>query len=395
MIGFDKAYALITALPERTGTELLALSKAQGRVLAHDVMAGVDAPRSNCSAMDGYAVREADLARLPSRLNIAGACYPGQQTLLMVPAGSCARIFTGATVPTGLDRIIVQEEVSVQDGEALFEHPLGQARHIRKQGSDFWAGDKLLLAGTRLDARGMLAAAASDNALFEVHRKPRVLVLGLGDELCAPGTARDSVAGIPESVSYGVAGMVEQWGGDCLHRTRLPDDLDELQSAAGDNLEEADLIIVSGGASVGERDFAKAMFVPHGLELIFSKVAIKPGKPVWLGRAKEKLVLGLPGNPSSALVCARLFLAPLLLRLSGAPPHAAWRWKQSPLAAGLDPGTERETFVRARWSKGRVQPLTDPDSSAQKTLAQADVLIRRKPRASALDTGQCVEVLEF
>ena len=160
-------------------------------------------------------------------------------------------------------------------------------------------------------------------------------------------------------------------------------------------LDAADLIVVTGGASVGEKDHAKAMFGPAGLECIFTKVAIKPGKPAWLGRARGKLVLGLPGNPTSALVAARLFLAPLLLRMGGGDPSSALRWRESVLAEGLPAVRDRETFVRACWAGNRVMPLSDQDSGAQRALAAAELLVRRGIGAPARAAGETVDVLDF
>lgn len=395
MIGFDEACSAITKLPERTQTERVALEQATGRVLAADIVAALDAPRRDVSAMDGYAVREADLAVLPARLALAGESFPGQTDLPEVHADTCARIFTGAPVPPGADRVVIQENVRREDDVAIFEMPPGTGRHIRPAGSDFRAGDMLLAAGTRLDARAIVAAAAADVPDLAVHRRPRVVVLGTGDELAEPGTARDHPAAIPESVSFGVAAMAAQWGAECVGRRRLADDPGQLERAAREALEAADLVLVTGGASVGEKDFARAMFAPAGLTLIFAKVAMKPGKPVWLGRARGKLVLGLPGNPTSALVTARLFLAPLLLMMSGSDPAIAWRWREAPLAFGLPANGDRETFVRARWDGNRVLPLSDQDSGAQRALAAAELLIRRSPGASARDAGEPVDILEF
>jgi molybdopterin molybdotransferase len=168
-----------------------------------------------------------------------------------------------------------------------------------------------------------------------------------------------------------------------------------MEQAAGHALQEADLVVVTGGASVGEKDFAKPMFAGHGLELIFSKVAIKPGKPVWLGRAAGKLVMGLPGNPMSALVTARLLLAPLVAGLSGMEPLSALRWRNAPLLATLPACGDRETFVRARAVQDSVDPISNQDSSAQKALADADLLVRRRPGAAPAAVGDAVTVLDF
>ena len=189
--------------------------------------------------------------------------------------------------------------------------------------------------------------------------------------------------------------MAEQWGGECIGRTRLPDDLPRMQRAAETVIEAADLVVVTGGASVGEKDFAKAMFEPLGLELVFSKVAMKPGKPVWLGRVHGKLVMGLPGNPTSALVTARLLLAPLLAGLTGQPVERALRWHTEPLASPLDACGARETFHRARTVNGKAAILSFQDSSAQKALAQADLLVRQHANSPALAAGAEAGVLDF
>ncbi len=269
------------------------------------------------------------------------------------------------------------------------------ARNIRRRGSDFLEGDLILTAGTRLDARSIVAAAASDIAEAKVYKRPHVAVLATGDELAEPGRARDIPGAIPESVSFGAAAIARQWGGKCIECRRLPDEPALLESAAGEALSAADLVIVTGGASVGEKDYSRSMFDRFGLELIFSKVAIKPGKPVWLGRSLGRLVIGLPGNPTSALVTARLFLAPLLLQLGGGEADKAWNWQKAPLFNRLTAGGSRETFLRAGWKEGLVEPLADQDSSAQRALASADLLVRRAVEAAALDAGELVDVLDF
>jgi len=395
MIGFDEACARIAALPERAAVERIPLDQAAGRILAADIVASLDAPRADVSAMDGYAVREADLARLPARLRLAGESFPGQPDLPEVGERACVRIFTGAPVPPGADRGGIQEQVTRHGGVVRFERPPGPATPTRPRGGDFRAGEILLAAGTRLDARSIVAAAAADLSEIEVHCRPRVIVLATGDELAEPGTARASPVAIPESVSFGVAAMAAQWSGAPAGRYRLPDDSGVLEHAARAALDAADLIVVTGGASVGEKDHAKAMFGPAGLECIFTKVAIKPGKPAWLGRARGKLVLGLPGNPTSALVAARLFLAPLLLRMGGGDPSSALRWRESVLAEGLPAVRDRETFVRACWAGNRVMPLSDQDSGAQRALAAAELLVRRGIGAPARAAGETVDVLDF
>lgn len=344
--------------------------------------------------MDGYAARDPDLARLPAKLRVSGESFPGQLPPT-ITAGECVRIFTGAPVPDRADRVVIQEIVRRDGDSAVFEHEPGTARHIRERGWDFHAGERLLEAGTLLEARAIVAAAAADVASVEVFRRPSFAIVSTGDELAAPGRARELPMGIPDSVSLGVAALGEQWGGQCVTRTRMGDDRQRLESVAREALKAADLVIVTGGASVGEKDFAKAMFESAGLELLFSKVAIKPGKPVWLGRAQGKFVLGLPGNPTSALVTARLLLGSLLCAMTGRDPASALRWRKAALALALPACGDRETFFRARWADDLVEPLSDQDSGAQRALAMAELLVRRGGNAPAAAAGESVQVLAF
>jgi molybdopterin molybdotransferase len=222
-----------------------------------------------------------------------------------------------------------------------------------------------------------------------------MFLLSTGDELVDPGLAHANSEAIPESVSFGVSALASLWGAHEVGRVRLRDDLPAMEPVAAEAAGKADLVVVTGGASVGEKDFARAMFAPLGLELIFSKVAIKPGKPVWLGRAGEALVMGLPGNPTSALVTARLLLAPLVAGLSGLDPALALRWTRMMLAAPLDTGGDRETFVRARRRGQAAEPIDNQDSSAQRALADADLLLRRRPNAPSCAAGKEVDALDF
>ena len=395
MIDFDSALALVLKEARPLPFESVALDAASGRVLAADLTARGDAPRVAVSAMDGYAVRDADLAGLPARLPIATVAFAGRADAPFLAPGTCARVFTGGPVPAGADRIVVQEIVGHDGDTALFESPPEPATHIRAAGSDFRSGDILLPAGTVLGFRAMVAAAAADLATLSVVRRPRVVILGTGDELAEPGQALETPGSIPESVSFGVTGLVRQLGGDVIARRRLADAPETLEAAARLALAEADLVVVTGGASVGEKDFARAMFAPLGLELIFSKVAIKPGKPVWFGRAGGVLVLGLPGNPTSAMVTARLFLAPLIAGLAGRDPAALLAWRSMILSAPLKPAGDRETFERGRLVDGGVAGLEIQDSATQMALASAEVLIRRRPGAPGLRAGESAAVLDF
>lgn len=390
MIAFDEALRLLREAAHPLVSEPVPIAKAAGRVLAEAVTARVDSPPADCSAMDGYAVREVDV---PGALRVVGESFAGSGFVPTVEPGCCVRIFTGAPVPADADRVFVQEAVERQGDLALIPVAVGEARHIRRRGSDFSVGDELLGAGDLLTPRALVAAAAADVAEVEAWRRPTVYVLATGDELAAPGDAHNRPGAIPESVSYGVAALAEQWGGTALGASRLSDDLDLMGRAAGEALAHADLVVVTGGASVGERDFAKAMFADHGLEIVFSKVAIKPGKPVWLGRAGGRLVLGLPGNPTSAMVTARLFLAPLVARLFGR--CGAHEWVKVPLAEPLPACGARETFARARRAATGAVPIGNQDSSAQRALVEADLLLRMRPNDPPRKAGEVVEALAF
>lgn len=394
MISFDEAQALIAAHIGPLGQEEVALGAASGRVLAQDLTARMDAPRHAVAAMDGYAV--CDATTQPDQpLRVIGESRAGGAFSGQVAAGEAVRIFTGAALPAGADRCIMQE-YATRDGETVrFADGYGPGWHVRAAASDFAAGDVLLKAGTRLGARAMVAAAAADVAAVQVAQQPRVAIIGTGDELAPPGSAYLGEDLIPESVTFGVAAMVAEAGGLCVSKSVGADDLPALEAAAQAALEVADLVVVTGGASVGERDFAKPMFAAHGLDLLFAKVGIKPGKPVWIGRAAGVWIVGLPGNPTSAMVTARLFLAPVLARLQGQTMPDLLAWRQLPLAVALPATGDRETFVRARWEAQGLVPLSNQESGAQKALAEADWVIRCPAGQPARAAGESVACLSF
>lgn len=395
MISFDEAVELVGRAATPLGVDSVPLDHAAGRVLATPVLARLQSPRCDVSAMDGYAARDEDLITLPARLRIVGESFAGGGWSGDLAKGQCVRIFTGAPVPAGADRVIIQENVRRDGDTAIIEEEPGKARHIRRRGSDFQEGEELLAAGRLLDPRALIAAAAADLAKVEVFRRPTVRILSTGDELAEPGTAAASSDAIPESVSFGIAALARQWGADVLDRTRLRDDLAAMEQAAAEAVARADVVVVTGGASVGERDFAKAMFEPAGLELVFSKVSIKPGKPVWLGRAGNALVMGLPGNPTSAFVTARLLLAPLIAGLTGRRIEEALHWRTARLSTPLKDCGPRESFHRACSTGNDVQLFDFQDSSAQKVLAAADLLVRQRANAPACPAGSEVEILDF
>jgi molybdopterin molybdotransferase len=290
---------------------------------------------------------------------------------------------------------VIQEDVRREGDIAIIEKDPGEERYIRRHGSDFQEGDVLLPRGRLLDPRAIVAAAGADVQWLQVFRQPRLRIIGTGDELAEPGTARHRPEAVPESLSLGIAALAQQYGAAVLDRLRLRDDLETMRDAAPGAVQDANIVVVTGGASVGERDFAKAMFEPLGLQLIFSKLAIKPGKPAWFGHVGERLVMGLPGNPTSALVTARLLLLPLLARLQGSAIESVLDWKMAKLASRLGPCGGRETFHRARLHNGKAEVLSFQDSGAQKSLAEADVLVRQPSNSPGIDAGGMVQILDF
>ena len=393
-VSFDEAFSRIERGVAPLGTETVPLHQAVGRILSDPVVAQLTMPRQDVSAMDGYALRQADASEIPFSLPVRGEVAAGAAPGQSIRAGSMMRIFTGAPVPSGADLVIVQENIARDGAVAAVVKPYGPGRHIRQKGSDFFAGDVLIEDGHEMTWKSVTTAAGADISDVQVYQRPRVAILATGDELAKPGAARTRPGAIPESVSCGVHAYVEAQGGEVVWKNSLPDEPEQLQPAASMAVDVADVVVVIGGASVGDRDYSRTIFGAE-LDYIFPKVAIKPGKPVWLARSGGRWVLGLPGNPTAALVTARLFLAPLLLGLSGGEPASTIRFQQMRLAGDLPATSSRECFVRARRRGDEAQALNQQDSSNQSALSMADLLIRRPANAAALKHGDLVSALEF
>ena len=394
LISLDEAWAIVA----RAATTLLAdpvtLHHAAGRVVAAPVVAAFESPRASVSTMDGFAVREGD-AVAGALLRVVGISAAGARFGGTVGEWQAVRIFTGAALPDGADRVIIQENVEAHGDQARIVDAPGAARFVRARASDFGAGDTVVAAGTRLTPGALVAAAGAGASEVSVTRRPRLVTLATGDELRAIGAALDDPDHIPDSIGPGLGAMLGAMGAELLAHHLLGDDLAALEEAAAAAVADADLVVVTGGASVGARDSAKAMFAPLGIELLFTKVAIKPGKPVWLGRVGETLVMGLPGNPSSAMVTARLLLAPLVAGLLGQRSPAPLEWLDLPLAAPLPATGDRETFVRAMLVDGRLVPLANQDSGGHRALAEAGWLLRCPAGQGPLDPGTMVPALAF
>lgn len=393
-VDFDAAQAIIAAAAMRMAAEDVPLALAHARVLARDVIAAIDAPRGNVSERDGYAVRDADVPGPGTTLRIVGEAWPGQPCAIPIGGGEAVRIFTGAALPPGADRVIMQEHVARDDDVAVIGAGFGPGWHVRGAASDFGRGATLIAAGTRLSARALVAAGGADVALVSVAQQPRVAIIASGDELVPPGVAHQQAHAIPDSVTAGVGVLARSWGGRVVATALLPDELPRLRVAAADAVARADVVVAIGGASVGARDFAKAMF-GDDLRLLFTKVAMRPGRPAWLGQVGAATIVGLPGNPTSAMVCARLFLAPLLAAMQGQHSPPALAWRRLPLATALDANDARATFVRATWSDAGLVPLADTSAGAQAALVAADWLIEGTAHRPALAAGTMVRAIAF
>jgi molybdopterin molybdotransferase len=373
--------------------ETVLLRHALGRVLAEHVIAQRDHPPYAASAMDGYAVRAQDT---PGPLQVIGETAAGRPFVGVNAPGAAVRISTGAALPDGADTVVVQEDVS-REGDCVTVPQAVIGRHIRDRGLDFMAGAQLLRPRRRLDGVAIALAAASGAAALSVARRPRIAILCGGDELAEPGIQAGPFQ-IYDSASHGVAALIESWGG-VAHRLALEqDDAAALARAARVGLEESDLLVVIGGASVGDHDHARTALGSLGLQLYCAKVAVRPGKPTWFGETPFGNVLGLPGNPASALVCAYLFLRPILEALAGRPPETCTRLQKAVAADALPENCNREHYLRAFLTvdeKGALNARAheNQDSSLLSVFAATNGLIRRLPSAAPVEKGELLDVL--
>jgi molybdopterin molybdotransferase len=395
MISVEEARARILARLRETGRETVPLGQGLGRVLAVPVPARLTQPPADLSAMDGYALRAGD-AQLGARLRVIGAAPAGHPFTGIVSAGEAVRLFTGSFIPAGADAVLLQEDATAEGGFVTVQEAPHAGQHIRRAGQDFLTGDLLVGAGRRLSARDIGLAAAGNHPWLTVYRRPRIAILATGDEISLPGEALGP-GGIVSSNSHALAAFVTAAGGEPVVLPIAGDDLAAI-AAGADAARGEDLLVTTGGASVGDHDLVQRGLAAKGLTLDFWKIAMRPGKPLIFGALGEMPVLGLPGNPVSAFVCAVLFLRPAIERMSGLPGNAPeMEWAQ--LGAALQPNEGREDFMRAtlaRVADGWVAtPFAMQDSGMLRTLARAEALIRRPPRQPALVAGERVEILRL
>ena len=395
MLSVQEARSRIIAPLRPTTAEVVALPAAWGRVTAAPVLARTTMPPADMSAMDGYALRACD-GHAGRVLRVIGEAPAGHPFAGVVGAGEAVRLFTGSLLPAGADSVVVQEDVQVGPGGITLGADALAGRHVRACGQEFRVGEKLIAAGTRLGPRMVGLAAAGNHPWLVVHRRPRVAILATGDEISLPGEPLGH-GSIVSSNAHALAALVRAAGGDPLVLPIARDTRAAIADAVA-NLAGVDMLVTTGGASVGDYDLVQQGLGP-GFALDFWRIAMRPGKPLLSGTLGAVPVLGLPGNPVSALVCGLLFLWPALARLAGlpgTPPPTA----PLPLLAPLPANDHREDYMRCTISPGpdgtdHARAFPRQDSSMMRLMAQADGLIVRPPGAPAALAGEDVPVLRL
>jgi molybdopterin molybdotransferase len=396
MLSVEDALARILGALKPLPAEQVTVAHSLGRVLAEDVAARRTQPPAAVSAMDGYAVRAADVQDAPATLKVIGEAPAGEAFAGTVGAGEAVRIFTGGPVPDGADAIVIQENTEAGKGTVNVLESVQDGAFVRPAGLDFTEGQVRLKAGRVLTARDVGLAAAMNVPWLMVRRRPRIAILVTGDEIVMPGDPIGP-SQIVSSNSIALAAAISVFGGESCMLGIAPDDRDALAAMAS-GAAGADLLLTSGGASVGDHDLVQSVLGEIGFELGFWKIAMRPGKPLIFGHVGDTPVLGLPGNPVSALVCAMVYLRPAMARMLGADDADAAPRLTARLTEPLGANDERQDYLRAKLGNGAdggltVTPFSRQDSSMLAMLAAADCLIVRAPHAPALDAGAAVEVL--
>lgn len=386
----DARARILAGLPTMA-SEQVALTQAHGRVLAADVAARVTQPPLAVSAMDGYAVCAADVASVPVDLTVVGAVPAGGLHAGLVGKGEAVRIFTGATLPDGADAIVIQEDTTRDGDTVTIQESSAAGRYVRKAGLDFETGDVLLTAGTILTSRDIGLAASMNHPWLQVRRRPRVALLATGDEISLPGEALGPTS-IVSSNTFALEGLIRAAGGEPVTLGIAPDDKAAIGVLA-EGARSADMLVTTGGASVGEHDLVQDALTDIGLELDFWQIAMRPGKPLMFGRLGDVPMLGFPGNPVSSTVCGVLFLKPALAKMLGTGETEPV-FETASLGVDLGENDRREDYLRATLKRDgdtRVAtPFPRQDSSMFSRLAAADCLIVRPPHAPAAKAGDPV-----
>ena len=391
MISVEEAQARVVAGVSVLPAETVPLTDAAGRVLAGPITARRTQPPFAASAMDGYAVRGEDVANVPVTLKQVGAVAAGGMHETAIQAGECVRIFTGAPLPDGADTVVIQEDTEANGDQILIKESEATGRHVRPSGLDFGEGDQRLAAGTYLSPRKLALAAAMNHPWLQVIRRPSVAILATGDEIVFPGEPI-APSQIVASTSTALAGFVAQLGAEPVLLGVAQDTVASLREAAA-AARDADIFVTIGGASVGEHDLVQTALKEEGLKVDFWKIAMRPGKPLMVGTLGSSQVLGLPGNPVSSLVCAVLFLRPLIFALLGRAGGIPTTTSMV-AATDLPANGPRQDYTRARLNdRGQVEPFRKQDSSMLTALAEADALIVRPAHAPAVNAGTDIPAL--
>ncbi len=394
MLSVEEAIKTITEGAAPLGAETVSLTEIMGRMAAEDIAARMTQPPFSASAMDGYAVRFADMDEGAS-LKVIGEAPAGAPFAGSIGAGEAVRIFTGAAVPDGADHVIIQEDVTREGDAITVNAPQERPRNIRKAGVDFAEGDVLARAGETFHEMHGAILAAANIAQVPVRRRPRVAIFSNGDELKEPGDVLKP-GEIINSNHYALCGMARSWGGDAIYLGCASDSEDALR-AMYEKAADADIVVPVGGASVGDYDFVKPVFRAMDGEIVFEKVSVRPGKPTWFGRLGASRIVGLPGNPASAIVTAALFVQPLVRLLAGTGEAAPF--EKAKTMETLSANGSRESYLRAESSRKSgelvVTPAANQDSSLLSPFAKADVLIRRVPGAPEVAAGGEVEIIRL
>lgn len=388
----DAIAAIVQRVPPPVA-ERVPLTAALGRVLLEPVIASHDQPPFDASSMDGYAVRADDIVS-GYRLAIIGVSQAGAGFAGSVGPGQCVRIFTGAPMPTRADAVIMQEEATAADGFVTFSAGTAPGRSIRARGNDFRTGQVLIDAGVRLGPMQLIVAAAANAAELVVARRPRIALLATGDELVLPGTtlAADQIVA---SNSYGLAPLLAPYAETVTDYGIARDDRAALRGKleaifAG----EPDIVITTGGASVGDHDIVQELLLEFGVTMDFWRINMRPGKPLMFGTRGKTLIFGLPGNPVSSMVTATIFIKPALRRWVGLAEPVSWHL---PLAAPTPANTARRHFMRAQLlhtpTGPQLLPISETDSGHTSSLARAEMLIVQREFDPGQPAGTIVEAL--
>ena len=390
MISLAEAQERLFALADPVTVVQAPLRDAAGRWAAAPVAALRTQPELPLSAMDGYAVRFADL---PGPWRVTGESAAGRPFAGSVATGEAVRIFTGAALPEGADTILVQEEAARQ-GDTLSldgEGPPARGAHVRVAGLDFTQGETLIEPGARLTPARIALAAIAGHATLPVRRRIRVAIAATGDELRAAGEPIGA-GQLPESNGAMLAALLDGLPVELIDLGILPDRIDALTAAFA--TVDADMLVTTGGASVGDHDLVRPALEAAGTDIDFWRIAMRPGKPMMAGRMRDTVVLGLPGNPVSAYVTALLFVVPMVAYLSGAADPLPRR-RNAILGAALPANGSRADHIRAVHRNGAVVPADRQDSSMLRILAASDCLIVRAPHVPAAAPGDSVEILDI